>query len=415
MCHYDKAAFGYNDVPDDKLEECGFFLPKEIPTSLSVLSGKSIDIAHSIHDLSHMVIDSETNDIRHVFYYTGAFGSFHEGHMDVVRRTYERAITEGYDPNQFLIVISPSNSDYTKKKYGNSNYASNKYRYERIMDWEEQLRDLNVVIDLAPMLDMRCDHNFTTLIEMFCHRLAVYTLRKVHTKVLVSGKDRDYSAISDYTNYGYWFFDAEINVSTSDNHPVELEKKHLLLRCDNHFQLEVFSRYLGQYYLSVTPIYLSDELELTEKLIEKYKQQGNKVISTICRAYRTLQGIDYWYSFSRYYTNPLTNPSRSIVANSNGSEMVMGSDVIIDSDIFSGGTKRDIETIAQCHDTNIEFVATYDLSNDDDMELLDIWDFINAEYVYPRVDVTSRCSLPVFDFELHNTYNAMINELKCFR
>lgn len=414
MCHYDKAAFGYNDVPDDKLEECGFFLPKEIPTSMTVFSDKMNEISHFINDLSDMVIDYEPNDIRHVFYYTGAFGSFHEGHMDVVRRTYERAITEGYDPNQFLIVISPSNSDYTKKKYGNTNFASNKYRYDRIMDWEEQLRDLNVVIDLAPMLDMRCDHNFTTLIEMFCRRLASYTLRKVHTKVFVSGKDRDYSTISDYTNYGYWFFDANIDVSTSDKHPVELEKKHLLLRCDNQFQLEVFSRYLGQYYLSVTPIYLSDELKLAENLIKKYMQQG-KVVSTICRAYRTFQDIDYFYSFSRYYTNPLEKPIRGDVANSNGTGMVLNSDVIIDSDIFSGDTKRDIEKIAQYHGKNVEFVATYDLSNDDEMELLDIWDFINAEYVYPKVDVASRCSLPVFDFELHNTYNAMINEFKLFR
>ena len=371
----------YNNVPEIFLEEAGFFVPNEEPLRLSENS--------YIKNVNNKVITEDTL----VLYFPGSFGCFHKGHMDIVHRAVADAknITDDY-----VLVLSPANSDYAIDKYGYSNFATNKFRYERIM---EQIKDCgyNIIVDLNPMLNYTVDHNFTDLLKWFCdYEVGVNIDELKYAPVIVGGKDRDFSIINDLTNLiQFWYYDQQVDFSTSGNYKPEQHTKHdVLVRVHNDVEFDLFVRYFSSYYNEIKPIYIKDEIKQLKKL------DLDKCI-TICKDY-----VNYchYVKLSRTYETPLDKPTfteedRLRFSNFYGF-------TAIDSDIFSGGTRDFLNSVG------IKTHAFTDLSKTDNTELLDIDDFKCDNYCYPYIDVASKCSLPAFDCEMHKHYNSFITELK---
>jgi hypothetical protein len=129
-----------------------------------------------------------------IAYYPGCFAEFHDGHMAVIRQVLSILKEEGGD---YRLIIAPANSDYTMSKYGDVLQASNKYRYDRIV---ERLRAEpgmeRVHIDLNPMLNFDRDHNFPDMIDDFLKGQG-WSLDAMKSRVLiVCGKDRDWSMLN---------------------------------------------------------------------------------------------------------------------------------------------------------------------------------------------------------------------------
>lgn len=322
-----------------------------------------------------------------VIYYSGAFGLFHEGHLDVVKRANEKA--NSLNINDYVIVISPTNSDYAVQKYGlYSELSSNKSRTDRIVDAIETSNIPNVVIDLNPMLNFISDQNFTDLLKYFMDVNGITA-----KPVIVTGKDRDYSSISNHTNLvDSWYMGAEVVCSTSDHNTEQFIKNRsdLLLRIHNENELNIFKKYLGEYYETITPIYISDELK-------KVSTFDKETTITICKDYKD---VLQYVPVHRHYDTPLSNPRHLDNDLSEYKGML-----VVDSDIFSGSTKKFITS------QGLDMYALIDLRGSTDIELLDIDDFKIEEFRYPFVDLSSKCSLPAFTNDIHQKIRSLREEL----
>ena len=320
-----------------------------------------------------------------VIYYSGSFGQFHEGHLNVVERAIQDAkqITDNY-----VIVISPTNSDYCVSKYGAySNLSSNKERTNNIKKIIEERGLTNVVIDINAMLNHYSDQNFTDLLQYFInHNCNVKSLTELtHIPVLVGGKDRDYRSITKHTDLvGFWFYEEEVARSTStDTTNIIQDKKNLVLRVNNISEYDIFVSLMGQYYKSISYIMIDGETNRVSKM------DKDKCI-TICKDYSHI--LEY-IPLSREYETPLSEPKHNI--QDRDKFLQYKGKVVIDSDIFSGGTKDFIETVC-----GLRMEALIDLRHTN-VELLDIDDFKKPDFRYPYVDLSSKCSLPAFTYKEH--------------
>lgn len=372
-------SYIYKNLKERDAINSGYFQPKE--------DWKRLSEDNFINNISNININKKTL----VAYYPGAFGCFHKGHFDVVKRLYNQLKEKS---NNFIIVISPSNSDYTIEKYGNTNFASNYDRYHKILELNKELSKLNVVIDLNPMLNHRVDHNFTDLLLDF---LKNNSIDKLNNHIIVGGKDRDYTELNNHSKFiKTIFFKEKVECSTSkDFVPKEIENKKLLLRVHSKEELDIFKKYMNKYYLSINPIYIKEELKKVEELTKK----DNKLI-TICKDYK--DNLNY-IKISRKFINPLHCIEHD--KNLKNKFKEYKNYTVIDSDIFSGTTKKFIESCG------LEFKALIDLSHKKDYELLDIDDIKDYKFNYPWVDLSYRCSLPPFSREMHDKIKILKDEL----
>jgi hypothetical protein len=239
-----------------------------------------------------------------VAYYPGCFAEFHDGHMAVVRETVEamKAVTDDY-----RVIIAPANSDYTMSKYGDVVQASNKYRYDKIMNWLRGAEGMERVhIDLNPMLNFDRDHNFPDLIDDFLkgHGLELNIMERA--PFVVCGKDRDWSNLRRATNRIRVFYSQGDSTSSSAimaaKAPMPRVKKDLILRCTTWYDLNLFAEHFGDQYKSVKALYKSDEMGMARELCEKHKFDF-----TICKEYHSL--LPY-HQVSRKWHNPLDQSGR---------------------------------------------------------------------------------------------------------
>lgn len=376
-------SFVYNNIPDVFLDEAGYFNP---PVPFKPLSDRNFVI-----NINNKKITKDTL----VLYYPGSFGFFHEGHYDIVCRAINDAkqLTDDY-----VLVISPANSDYSASKYGNSSFASNKHRTNRILSVIGGT-DLNIIIDLNPMLNFEVDHNFTDLLDNFIKMNSVCDIVDMkYTPVIVAGKDRNFSILNDLTNMVQcWFYDEKVVCSTSKNFtPLPLKKKKLFLRVHTKQEYDLFCSFFSNWYNGIEPIFIKDEIEFVKSLPK------NDMYITICKDYADL--LPY-VKLSREYDTPLSEPYHNSYYNKTLEEYI--GYTVVDSDIYSGSTRKFVENLG------LKMVSYINLEDcTDEVELLDIDDFKKPDFTYPFVDLTSKCSMPVFTLNEHQIYNRFKEKLK---
>lgn len=336
------------------------------------------------------------NDETLIAYFPGCFAEFHVGHLDVVNQAVAAcaAITDNY-----VVVVSPANTDYTTEKYGHESlFATNKYRYDRITAMLADVKG-NVVIDLNPMLNFKADYNFTDLVCDFVSRQGMDWHELHHVPRIVCGKDRKYFAdlvtITDKIDVLY--VDDTTGASSSalikEATITKVPKKDLLLRCDNVEQYELFKKFFSDQYNTITCQLLSDEIEVAKAL-----HAIHKFDVTICKDYA---GFLPYISTHRKFTNPLSSGDGHIT-NGNFESLK-----VLDSDVFSGGTKSFIDNQGG------KLYAVHNFEGQlNTKELLDIAGFYSAKWQYPYVDISSRCSMRAFTFEDHKNFQTFRNELQ---
>ena len=369
------------------LEECGYFRT-EFPIPLDKNS-------HAV--FSFFEEEKKITENTQVFYYSGAFTYFHEGHISVIKKALEVA------KDDFVIVISPANSDYIYKKYNYHHNVGNKARYDRIKNLLKQsftIEELqNIVIDLNPMLNFDRDFNFTDLMKYFIEKYIPFEKLK-HKPVICCGKDRDFRKLAEYSNKVDVLYVGEEDGSFIDYHSKEflelstkLIKKICYFRCNNEKEYNAFKHYFGKYYYEIEPLYLEMELNEIRRMIYENEQSNSpKRIATICKEYADL--LPY-IPFSRQFENPLENST--FVDNPLFDEY----DVIVDSDSFSGKTK---EFITENHD--VQFIALYDIQSYgfdlNKIDIVDVSDIVRDDFRYPYVDVMERMGLRSFTERTHD-------------
>lgn len=385
------VSFLYDSIPENALYECGYFEPKKPFRALSC------------HNFIQFLSQKEINQETLIVYFPGSFGYFHKGHLSVVRRACENARSK---TDNFVVVISPAHSDYSVEKYGDTNFASNKDRYDQIMRYEDQLRDMNVIIDLNPMLNFECDHNFTDFLKFFVDR-TLGGFQHLRTKpILIGGKDRDFSALASHTDkVDFWYFDAEQDIGTSTSfRPEPTKRPKLYLRAHNQGEVDTFTCHLGLFYKDIEPIFIPEERKIVTQIAK------TQPCMTICKDYADL--VPYM-KLSRHYEHPLADPYHQKMdteGNSLEAQLaVYRGFTVIDSDVFSGGTRFFIEGLG------LDFVSLTDLSGEENVELLDIDDFKKENFCYPFVDLSSRCSLPAFSSEKYDIIRNLKNDLKLLK
>jgi cytidyltransferase-like protein len=353
----------YANVPNP--EEAGFFKTKAPFLQLGA------------HQTPSYGIDSSTQ----VIFYPGSFGTFHEGHVSVVKRARELY------PESF-IVVSPANADYASEKYGVwSEFASNYHRYKVLK--EAVKTNLIDAIDIDSMLNFTCDHNFTDLLSFFLESqgLSIETMKK--PPIILAGKDRhDFTKLNNYTNLvKVVHLDDVTGASTSALVPKMRSKKSLILRCSTKREFDFFAGHFLDQYEKISPLYLEDELYVARQVAERVN-----ATHTNCREYSSF--LTY-VKVSRKFINPLEDATFSASL----SEDVDGK-VFLDSDSYSGATRTFMESQGAI------FHVVQDLSGTtQNVELLDFSDFKKPNFMYPYVDISSRCSMQAFDTDFHNRFN----------
>lgn len=368
-------------IYDDILKSMGYFDP-----------GKKFDTLDNVNFVTYLNGAVAPDSSTMIGYFPGSFAHWHDGHSAVIKE-FERAIRLDSDLN-YLIVVAPANSDYTVQKYGqNSLYATNKYRYDRIVSELEKL-DIPIAVDLNPMLNADRDYNFTDLALDFVERQGLKWDNLKHVPFILAGKDRwDFRKVSEHSDkIRVWYTSNETGLSSSDyiaENPKPIQQKKLWIRCHNSAQYKIVKKFLGKYYSEIVP-----------KYIEKEKEQLFKIASlfdyTICKDYADMFT---YVPVHRQYVNPLMHSGFEC----DDPSLFKGANVC-DSDSFTGSTVKFLKESGADH---VETV--WDLRNcQDDVELLDFDDFADGKYVYPHVDVSSRCSLPAFTKDDHIWYNEFI-------
>lgn len=323
-------------------------------------------------------------------YFPGCFAEFHAGHISAIQKFTEPLV----DP---LVVIAPSNANYTFEKYGDVEQASNKYRFDKIKSFEKELDEKigkgNWCIDLNPMLNFDRDHNFTDLLEDFLHRHGS-SLDTIEFKpYIICGKDRDYRKLETVTDKLSVFYAKDTTRESSSRliaeSPKPRKKKKLFLRVEHEEQYNLFKSWWSEQYESIEPIYLHQELDILEGKISKFT-------ATCCKDYKHL--LPYIH-ISRRWDNPLMQSDHwtdGHILNLN----------IVDSDIYTGSTRDFVESKGG------QLYSIFDFSGmTDEVEVLDYNDFQKMEFCYPYTDISSRCSMQPFNKSMHEYYNAFREDI----
>lgn len=332
-----------------------------------------------------------------VAYYTGCFAEFHSGHMNVVTDSLKR-LKVIFPSNKIVFVIAPSNADYTLSKYGDVEQASNKYRYDKIV---EAIKGMdNVYIDLNPMLNFDRDHNFPDLIEHFLNRFDLSLDTMNEAPFIVSGKDRgNLGAISQFTEKLRAVYYQGDETSSSDiikGNPLSRKKKNLILRCKKGSEFDIFCRYFKDQYASIEALYQDYEIRLAERLLNSSDYDGISKI-TICKDYK---GMVPFVRVSRGWTNPLQQ-SKYFLCSDVGK---LNNALVLDSDIFSGSTERFVA------EHGGKLIALVECREDE--EIIDYDDLVNGNWKYPQVDISYRCSMQPFDKDMHVRFENFLKEAK---
>lgn len=322
-----------------------------------------------------------------IAYYPGCFAEFHTGHMAVIRETVKamKAVTDDY-----RVIIAPANSDYTMSKYGDVVQASNKYRYDKIMNWLRGAMGMERVhIDLNPMLNFDRDHNFPDLIDDFLKGQGLSLDVMERAPYVVCGKDRDWSNLRRATNRIRVFYSQGDSTSSSAimaaKEPTPRIKKDLILRCTTWYDFDLFVNHFGDQYKSVKPLYKSHEMDMARALCEKHKFDF-----TICKEYHSL--LPY-HQVSRKWHNPLDQSGEFYQRNLPD----MDGKLILDSDVFSGSTRDFVESRGG------KLIATFEV-DPVATEVVDYDDMIYNYLQYPHADVAWRCSMAPFTKESHANF-----------
>lgn len=335
-----------------------------------------------------------------VAYYTGCFAEFHSGHMNVVTDTLKRLkkrMKMVFPSRKIVFVIAPANADYTLSKYGDVEQASNKYRYDKIV---EAIKGMdNVYIDLNPMLNFDRDHNFPDLIEHFLNRYDLSLDSMTEVPFIVCGKDRgnlgDISKFTKKLRVIYHRGDETSSSAIIKENPLPRKKKDLILRCKNDKEFDLFCKYFKDQYESIEPLYQDYERRLASRIVDELDRDASKV--TICKDYK---GILHYIKVSRGWDNPLQQSKYflcSDVSKLNGA-------TVLDSDIFSGSTERFVEQHGG------KLIALIKCREHE--EIIDYEDLISGNWQYPFVDISYRCSMQPFDRNMHEKFNNFLNEAK---
>lgn len=378
-------TFIYSDICSDDMSKLGWFQPKASYETLG-----NVNYVKYINEPN--VISNQTL----VAYFPGCFAEFHIGHLDVVKQAVEHCKTI---TNDYLVVIAPANSDYTTEKYGkDSLFATNKYRYDRICLMLTGIEG-NVAIDLNTMLNYKVDFNFTDLILDFITRQNVKFDELVHVPRIVCGKDRDYFAnLVKLTDKIDVFYVEDTTGASSSGHirsvgNSKVAKKKLLLRCNNVSEHDLFCKFFRDEYAGVYLDFISREVEDAKKVHSYFPFDV-----TICKDYA---GFLPYVKVHRRFDNPLSSDGH--ITEGISFEGLR----VLDSDIFSGGTKNFIASKGG------KLYAMHDFSERlDEYELLDFPDFYKPDFCYPFVDISSRCSMQAFDLDAHNNFAAFKDALK---
>lgn len=386
-------SFVYSDYPLQEAIRAGYFEPVELNVKLD-------DKFNSVYIPGGHKINSETT----ILYFPGAFGSFHPGHVGCIESSYQLLLNNGADPDNTIVIISPAHSDYTAYKYGEaSGNASNATRYNAI---KQAMAGSKVKwgIDLAPMLNYRCDNNITDLVNNFVQSQGLVLDQMVNPVYLICGKDR-----GDFIHLAKLCPKIEVvYIPDSSGHSTSAQyklpnrtKKKLLLRVHNQQQVEVFAKYFGNQYTSVEPIYIDDEINKAKSIARAIYYLSGKV-ATICKDYKAFAA---YIPVSREWLNPLEQSGQFRF----DPRIEQFRDMtVIDSDIFSGSTAKYLK-----QHYNINVAAVHNLSKQlDDVELLDIDDFVNNSWCYPYVDISSRASIDAFTAATYAKFDQMVAELK---
>lgn len=382
-------SFIYSDLGAESLSSLGWFQPK---VAFQTIADDANYVKH-INDC--MVVNSNTL----IAYFPGCFAQFHIGHLDVVKQAIKhcKSITDNY-----LVVIAPANSDYTTEKYGkDSLFATNKYRYDRICSMLNGIEG-NVAIDLNTMLNFKVDYNFTDLIYDFISRQNINYNDLTRVPKIICGKDRDYfSNLVKLTDKIDVFYVEDTTGASSSAHinsvkNNKLPKKKLIIRGNDIAEYDLFKKYFVDQYESIEYCSLINEINAVKDWHNKAKFD-----ITICKDYA---GFLPYVKVNRRFDNPLSSGDGHIT------EGPFDGLKVIDSDIFSGGTKAFIEK------NGGKLFAHHDLmGHTDGCELLDIPDFYNEKFCYPYVDISSRCSMQAFDLDAHNNFMAFKDALRNLR
>lgn len=371
-----KLPYAYDLTRFEECLEAGYFEPRD---TVPFISGDEYEGQFLYRGMwGSRPITTDTL----ILYYPGSFGVFHEGHVATVLSAWREAIRIAKDVR---VIISPANADYVCEKYGQwSERASNKMRVEKICKALPK-----VGIDLAPMMNYRCDQNFPDLLLEFINREVGVDISEMKWKPwIICGKDRqNFKKLENFTDdFKIYFADDTTGASTSAQENKFIPKKNLVLRVRNTNEFKVFSEFFGDQYLSIEPSYLHNELHLAT---EYARMNGIKY--TNCRTYRDI--LEY-VPVSRMWTNPLMQ-SENFSVGSKFHELPPNSHVL-DSDIFSGSTERFFKKNGHT------LHAIINVRGRENIEIVDVWDLMKeGKYKYPYVDISSRCSMQAFDYKMH--------------
>ncbi len=377
--------YSESGLPEDQLKDAGWF---DAP-AFNV-------IGHCVNYVKFFSDElPKTNDRTTFGYFPGAFTIIHDGHIHVMLeflRNFPDAI----------LVIAPANTDYLVEKYSKDNpYIANQGRYDRLVEAiERNFNDSDrarILIDLNPMLNNYTDHNFTDLFDDFLWRQKCILEDMRVPQYIIAGKDRQFFRnIEKLTDtLKVFYVDSYRDLSSRELmklYPVE--KKDLILRVDGRSEYELFKSFFGNEYKSITPSYLSDELQWAS-----LAAKGRNNVVTICKEYKNI--LPY-VKMSRYYVNPFEQAGYQVHLPDNLYDCT-----VVDSDSYSGGTKEFLE-IRGC--TVLTYHNLYGRMGE--IELLDIWDFYEGSYGYPYYDIAERCSMRPFTKSTHDRFSEFKKELK---
>lgn len=329
-----------------------------------------------------------------VGYFAGCFGQFHQGHFDVIEEWVKMIKKK---TNDFLVIIAPANADYTFAKYGDSEYAQNKYRFDQILLWENDLNKLgNWCIDLNPMLNFSQDHNYLDLLEDFLTRHCYTIDSMTAAPYILCGKDRDYRKLESITTKVKIFY-VEGDPTKSSSALIKLApkprvKKILVLRCKDIHAFNYFKDHWKDQYKRIDILDINSEIEAIQNLIVKSD-------STCCKDYKHL--LPYIH-ISRRWDNPLLQAEHWTDGNLKGRK-------ILDSDVYTGSTREFVRK------NGGDLITMFDFSKDQDtVEVVDFDDFLKPEYRYPFTDISSRCSMQPFSQEMHARFENFLSGVSAY-
>lgn len=373
------------------LQSLGYFVPND-----------GDDEFKKLDENFNCVVNSQGQPIKFensepiIGYFTGSFSYFHKGHIEIIKQFVlhlKEKHPKDYLMQNYYIVIAPAHTDYLATKYPDSQYIQNKQRYDQIIEQLQYQLFRNIVLDLNPMLNCYQDYNFTDLLFDFLNRNQIEN----STNYILCGKDRAYfKNIEKYTNKLKVFYcDSFGDISSRahiEQHPKPFTKKTLFLRCWKESEFKLFKDFFAEQYQEIIPIYIHDEIEFA-----KQQLKDNPDLITICKDYQHLMP---YIQFSRKQLNPLADYYHD-------KPEELSQKVVIDSDSYSGETRKTIESL------NSKLICYKNLNHQTDKyELLDIDDFYEDDFCYPYVDISSKCSMQPFLKKDYLNFNQFKKALK---